>query len=112
MGSSKLFTHSDFHSEPSYRLPPVCPRNSCFTERRDSLFDCVWSGIQEDEILAEVIGYLEACRDRIADLIEAGTQGLLGEELLALCLRANDAVLRTLDAEKVSVFTLGNKHIR
>eukprot|EP00607_Mallomonas_marina_P001505 CAMPEP_0182427708 /NCGR_PEP_ID=MMETSP1167-20130531/19002_1 /TAXON_ID=2988 /ORGANISM="Mallomonas Sp, Strain CCMP3275" /LENGTH=379 /DNA_ID=CAMNT_0024610141 /DNA_START=360 /DNA_END=1499 /DNA_ORIENTATION=+ len=57
-------------------------------------------GIQSDEALAEVIGYLEACRDRMMDLVEAGTQGLLGEELLATCLRANDAVLRTLEAEK------------
>jgi len=57
-------------------------------------------GIETDEALAEVIGYLEACRDRMVDLVEAGTQGMLGEELLALCLRANDAVLRTLEAEK------------
>ena len=58
-------------------------------------------GIQEDEALAEVIGFLEACRDRMADVIEAGTQGLLNEELLAKCFRANDAIFRTLDAEKV-----------
>ena len=59
-------------------------------------------GIQEDEALAEVIGFLEACRDRMADVIEAGTQGLLNEELLAKCFRANDAIFRTLDAEKVT----------
>ena len=59
-------------------------------------------GIQEDEALAEVVGFLEACRDRMADVIEAGTQGLLNEELLAKCFRANDAIFRTLDAEKVS----------
>eukprot|EP01041_Mallomonas_annulata_P010016 gene10016-20849_t len=57
-------------------------------------------GIESDEALSEVIGYLEACRDRLVDLVEAGAQGLLGEDLLALCLRANDAVLRTLEAEK------------
>jgi hypothetical protein len=60
-------------------------------------------GIQEDEALAEVVGFLEACRDRMADVIEAGTQGLLNEELLAKCFRANDAIFRTLDAEKVRI---------
>ncbi len=59
-------------------------------------------GIHADELLSEVIGFLEACRDRMAELIEAGTQGLLGEELFASCLKVNDAVLRTLDAERVS----------
>ena len=38
----------------------------------------------------------------MADVIEAGTQGLLNEELLAKCFRANDAIFRTLDAEKVT----------
>lgn len=57
-------------------------------------------GIQSDEALAEVVGFLEACRDRMIDLIEAGTQGLLDEDLFASCLRVNDALLRTLDAEK------------
>jgi hypothetical protein len=57
-------------------------------------------GIEYDEILADVIGFLEACRDRMTDIIEAGAQGLLGEELFAVCLKANDAVLRTLEAEK------------
>jgi hypothetical protein len=37
----------------------------------------------------------------MGDLIEAGTQGLLGETVLEKCLRANDAILRTLEAEKV-----------
>lgn len=58
-------------------------------------------GIHEDEALAEVVGFLEACRDRMMDVIEAGTHGLLDEELFAKCLRVNDALLRTLDAEKV-----------
>ena len=57
-------------------------------------------GIHADELLAEVVGFLEACRDRLADIIEAGTQGLMTEELLGRCLKVNDAVLRTLDAEK------------
>ena len=57
-------------------------------------------GIHADELLAEVVGFLEACRDRLADVIEAGTQGLMTEELLGRCLKVNDAVIRTLEAEK------------
>mmetsp|Transcript_30248 Transcript_30248/g.43230 ORF Transcript_30248/g.43230 Transcript_30248/m.43230 type:complete len:443 (+) Transcript_30248:41-1369(+) len=60
-------------------------------------------GIQEDELLADVVGYLEACRDRLTDVIEAGTHGVLGEELFAQCLKVNDAVIRTLDAERSGV---------
>lgn len=59
-------------------------------------------GIEQDEALSEVIGFLEACRDRLTELIEAGTHGLLGQSLFSLCLKANDAILRTLEAEKVS----------
>lgn len=59
-------------------------------------------GIKEDEALADVIGFLEACRDRMTDVIEAGTQGLLGEDLFAQSLKVFDAVCKTLDAERVS----------
>jgi hypothetical protein len=59
-------------------------------------------GIEQDEILADVLGFVEACRDRMADVIEAGTQGLLGEELFSQCLKVNDAILRTLESERVS----------
>ena len=52
-------------------------------------------------ITVQVIGFLEACRDRMGDIIEAGAQGLLGESLMERCLRANDAIMRTLEAEKV-----------
>ena len=62
----------------------------------------VSAGIAEDETLADVIGFLEAVRDRMGDLIDAGTQGVLGEELFALCLKVNEAVYRTLEAERVS----------
>mmetsp|Transcript_17100 Transcript_17100/g.15441 ORF Transcript_17100/g.15441 Transcript_17100/m.15441 type:complete len:462 (+) Transcript_17100:93-1478(+) len=57
-------------------------------------------GINNDEAFAEIIGFLEACRDRMNDLIEAGTHGLLGEELFAKCLKTNDSILKTLEAEK------------
>lgn len=57
-------------------------------------------GIEADEALAEVVGFLEACKDRMVDIIEAGTQGLLGEDLFSQCLRVNDAISKTLDAER------------
>jgi len=57
-------------------------------------------GIKQDEALADVIGFLEACRDRMSDVIEAGSQGMLGEDLFAEALKVNDAVLRTLEAER------------
>jgi hypothetical protein len=60
-------------------------------------------GIQEDEALAEVIGFLEACRDRMPSIIEAGTQGLLSENVFALSLQVNDDIIKTLDAEKVYI---------
>lgn len=57
-------------------------------------------GIAHDEALSEVVGFLEACRDRIIDIIEAGSLGLLSEELFAMVLKVNDSILRTLEAEK------------
>jgi len=57
-------------------------------------------GIQHDEILSEIVGFLEACRPRMVDLIEAGMQGLLGEELMELILKVNDDLHATLEAEK------------
>jgi hypothetical protein len=62
-------------------------------------------GIDRDDALAEVIGFLEACRDRMVDLIDAGLQGTLGpnnNDMLVECLRANNAIFRTLEAEQVS----------
>ena len=56
-------------------------------------------GIAEDEALADVIGFLESCRDRMSELIEAGAHGLLSEELLMKALQINDAIQRTLEAE-------------
>lgn len=56
-------------------------------------------GISEDEALADVIGFLESCRDRMSELIEAGAHGLLSEELLMKALQVNDAIQRTLEAE-------------
>lgn len=58
-------------------------------------------GIASDDLLAEVVGFLEACKERLIDLVEVGTQGLLDEATFAMCLKVNDALLRTLEAEKV-----------
>ena len=41
-------------------------------------------------------------------MIEAGAQGLLGEDLLAKALKVNDALLRTLEAEKSSISLSGD----
>jgi hypothetical protein len=43
---------------------------------------------------------------RLAEVIDAGTNGMLGEDLFAHCLKVNDAVIRTLDAERVRYFAL------
>jgi hypothetical protein len=71
---------------------------------REMLFSSL--GIQTDEALSDVIGFLEACRDRLVDLVEAGASGLLPEELFAYVLQVNDMVIRTLEAEKVLFFSL------
>lgn len=59
------------------------------------------AGIEHDDTLAEVVGFLEACRDRMGDVIETGSMGLLGEDQFEQCLQVNDAIIRTLDAERV-----------
>ena len=63
-------------------------------------------GIKEDEALSDVVGFLEACRDRLVDIVEAGAQGILGEELFEFALKVNDAVSRTLEAERVRFLSM------
>lgn len=60
-------------------------------------------GIGSDDLLAEVIGFLEASQGRVLELLEAGfgDGGGLSEEVLEECLRVNDALARTLEAERV-----------
>jgi hypothetical protein len=60
-------------------------------------------GIASDDLLAEVVGFLEACQSRLLELMELGFQGELSEEVLEACLRVNDALARTLEAEKVGL---------
>lgn len=57
-----------------------------------------------DDAIAEVIGFLEACKERMMDLIEAGSHGLLGEELFGMCLQVNDVVIKTIAAYEVVQF--------
>lgn len=57
-------------------------------------------GIEHDETLAEVIGFLEACQPRMVDLVEAGMMGMLGEDLLSVTLQVNDDLIKTLEAER------------
>lgn len=57
-------------------------------------------GIQHDDALSEVIGFLEACKPRMVDLIEAGMQGMLSEDVLSTALHVNDELETTLEAEK------------
>lgn len=59
-----------------------------------------------DPALAKVIGYLEACRDRMVELIEAGASGLLSEDVFSQCLKLYDAIIKTLEAEKVILLNI------
>mmetsp|Transcript_1987 Transcript_1987/g.5956 ORF Transcript_1987/g.5956 Transcript_1987/m.5956 type:complete len:438 (-) Transcript_1987:600-1913(-) len=57
-------------------------------------------GIAQDEVLSEVVGFLEACKPRMVALVEAGMTGALSEELLGKVLTVNDALINTLEAEE------------
>ena len=48
---------------------------------------------------------------RLSDVIDSGTHGLLGEDLFAQCLKVNDAVIRTLDAERVCMYVCMYEYI-
>jgi len=62
-----------------------------------------FDGVERDEILSDVIGFLEVCKPRMVELIEAGMHGVLGEDLFELCLKVNDELLKTLEAEMKGV---------
>mmetsp|Transcript_13629 Transcript_13629/g.29609 ORF Transcript_13629/g.29609 Transcript_13629/m.29609 type:complete len:394 (-) Transcript_13629:103-1284(-) len=62
---------------------------------------------REDAILI-VIGYLEACSPRMVGLINDGTAGALGSEVLERCLQVNDELRLTLeDYDKACISTNG-----
>ena len=107
------FVYPDPHADPCPAASQSTITNAAEFERLDRDLSTVEDkvklchemlvespGIQADELLAEVVGFLEACRDRLAEVIEAGTQGVLGEAAVGRCLRVHDAVLKTLESEK------------
>jgi len=55
---------------------------------------------REDDMLREVVGFLEACRERLGDVIEAGSLGKLPESIFESALQANGLVLQTLESDK------------
>ncbi|KAJ8604574.1 hypothetical protein CTAYLR_007625 [Chrysophaeum taylorii] len=57
-------------------------------------------GIDHDDALAEIVGFLEACRPRMLDLIEAGSRGALSDDILAMALKVNDDLAKALEYEK------------
>jgi hypothetical protein len=45
-----------------------------------------------ETLAGEVVGFLEACQRRLPEIIEAGTMGMLCDELLEECIALNDLV--------------------
>jgi len=71
------------------------------TEKVTLYCELIAAGVsRDDETVVTLVGFLDACAERLKEVIEAGTQGQLPEELFALCLKVNDVVLQTLDADK------------
>jgi hypothetical protein len=71
------------------------------TEKVTLYCELIAAGVSRgDETVVTLVGFLDACAERLKEVIEAGTQGQLPEELFALCLKVNDVVLQTLDADK------------
>lgn len=50
------------------------------------------AGVSKDDALSEVVGFLEACRPRMVDLVEAGIGGSLGEDTFNKCLQAGSGL--------------------
>ena len=80
--------------------------NTDLDEVIDKLYLCkeilpTSTGIETDDALKAIIGFLEACLNRMPALIEAGTANLFTEDLFSKCLSVHDAIIRVLDAEKV-----------
>ena len=83
--------------------------NTDLDEVIDKLYLCkeilpTSTGIETDDTLKAIIGFLEACLNRMSALIEAGAANLLSEDLFSKCLSVHDAIIRVLDAEKVSPY--------
>lgn len=62
------------------------------------------AGVERDATFSEVVGFLEACRPRMVDLVEAGVGGALGEDTFAKCLQVGVDAARTLHMVGSSAF--------
>lgn len=62
--------------------------------------EMVNAGVSLEDGLGEVVGFLEACGDRVPDLIKAGSEGVISETLFARVLELNDIIQTTLKAER------------
>mmetsp|Transcript_10049 Transcript_10049/g.14162 ORF Transcript_10049/g.14162 Transcript_10049/m.14162 type:complete len:388 (+) Transcript_10049:25-1188(+) len=57
-------------------------------------------GVEHDEVLWELVGFLEACQPRLLALIQSGSSGILEPVVMEACLKLNDYIFKTLEAEK------------
>ena len=57
-------------------------------------------GIVEDAELAQVIGFLEASRDRVQAILLAGQHGMICDELIKYTMYVLVCIQRALDAER------------
>jgi len=55
---------------------------------------------RNDDMMLELVAYLEACEERLHDVVEAGARGDLPEDLFETVLKVNDSVQQTLESNK------------
>ena len=73
---------------------------------RELLFES--KGAENGQLLAELVGFLEACEPLLRGLLEVGSHSLVASQdpILAEVFRVHEATLATLVAEKVNVHKL------
>eukprot|EP00519_Triparma_laevis_P014708 CAMPEP_0182493578 /NCGR_PEP_ID=MMETSP1321-20130603/2526_1 /TAXON_ID=91990 /ORGANISM="Bolidomonas sp., Strain RCC1657" /LENGTH=180 /DNA_ID=CAMNT_0024696389 /DNA_START=78 /DNA_END=617 /DNA_ORIENTATION=- len=69
------------------------------SDRITLLIEMRKEGSGDDEALLSVVGFLEACAPRVQNLIQAGAEGILGEECFMKCLEVNDRLVAVLSDE-------------
>ena len=57
---------------------------------------------ESSDSLVEVVCFLEACQQRLPEIVEAGTMGMLCDELLCECIAVNDAVANTISSYRAN----------
>jgi len=63
--------------------------------------DLLANGLERnDDMMLELVAYLEACEERLRDVVEAGARGDLPEDLFETVLKVNDTVQQTLESNK------------